>query len=142
MTLRAQGIERESRGDLEGALDAYTRAVAADPTEPEFHHRRAQVFLRLNRKAEAEAEAAERKRLREAHDDLRKAWDRLGDAWDRDPNRIEPTLLHGMARASERAGRGREAAAWFHQVLLRLPADQEAIAAVERLRPVDPDPPR
>jgi tetratricopeptide (TPR) repeat protein len=132
-TRKFLGIVAESDGDHAAAERHYARAIAADPTDPELHHRRSLALYRLGRRDEARAEAAERARLNQARDDLRKAWDEFATPFESHPDRLDPALLRGMARACEACGWPREASAWYRAALRTAPDDAEARAGLERV---------
>ena len=54
--LKKQGNAKYQRGDLAGALDLYTRSIAKDPRNTVVYVNRAQVKLKLNDFAGAEAD--------------------------------------------------------------------------------------
>jgi tetratricopeptide (TPR) repeat protein len=51
-----KAIDRSDGGDYEGAVKLLTRAINADPTNPQAYHERAMAFLNLKRDREALAD--------------------------------------------------------------------------------------
>lgn len=127
------GMKAEADGDLVAAELAYARAAEADPSEPEYRHRRSLALFQLGRKAEANAQIAERTRLRDAREKLRLAWNAFATAFEADPASVTPDLVLDVARAFEVIGWSREAAGWFREALRRDPSHPEARAGLDRL---------
>ena len=57
------GSVLEKEGDLEGAVDAYTQAIALDTSEAAFARNRASTLITLSRLAEGEEDCATASRL-------------------------------------------------------------------------------
>jgi tetratricopeptide (TPR) repeat protein len=51
-----KAIDRSDDGDYEGALKLLTRAIKADPANPQAYHERAMTLLNLGRQREAQSE--------------------------------------------------------------------------------------
>jgi predicted Zn-dependent protease len=51
-----QAIDRSDEGDYEGAVELLSRAIEADPFEPQAYHERAMALANLNRDCEAVAD--------------------------------------------------------------------------------------
>ncbi|HEV3168317.1 MAG TPA: tetratricopeptide repeat protein [Isosphaeraceae bacterium] len=133
-TAKFLAIADEKEGDLTAAARYYALATEADPLEPEYPYRLAQVLNRLGRKDEAAARLAEHTRRTEAKTALRKAWNDFADAFESVPSKITPELVLGMAHACETIGWRREATAWYREVLMLAPDNAQARAGVERLQ--------
>jgi tetratricopeptide (TPR) repeat protein len=132
-TLKFLGIVAEADGKADQAIAYQERAVAADPTDPQHHHRLSLLLYRNRRKADAEREAAERTRLDKARDQLRQAWNAFATPFETDPTHVDPALLLGMARACEACGWVREASAWYRATLSKAPDDPQARAGLQRV---------
>jgi tetratricopeptide (TPR) repeat protein len=111
-----RGLEREWRGDLEGAVRLYGQAVARNPFVVEYHYRLALAERRLGRK-QAAAEHFERARdLREARSRLPGQFMRYLDAREQrgGPAQAQASLapaLEHLAATCEALGWTRAAAA-------------------------------
>jgi tetratricopeptide (TPR) repeat protein len=114
-TQKFVGIAAQERGDLAAAEAAFDRAVRLDPLEPEYHHRLSQVLTARGETSRAAEEARRRNELNEADDALQKAWQTFIVAYEREPGRIAPALVDGMARACTARGLTREADAWARE---------------------------
>src|SRR5262249_31326857 len=119
--LKFLGIVAESEGNLPAAVEYQSRAVEADPTEPQHRHRLSLLLYRLHRKPEGDAQAAVRTRLDRAREELRQAWNAFATPFEADPTNVDPALIRGMAHASEACGWPREASAWYREALRRAP---------------------
>lgn len=108
------------RGDFAAALDHLDRALRLDPNDLALRNRRVVALMRLGRAAEAEAEQAASKRLK---DDLVHA-DKIRERLIKSPH--DQSLQLEAARWMFDHGHGEEGVRWAEQALRDNPGNAEA----------------
>jgi tetratricopeptide (TPR) repeat protein len=137
-TWRFVGVLAQSRRDLPAATKAFEHAIALDPLDLESHHRLSQILFQQAKKAEAEAHAAKRDRLRNGRESLHKAWDAFANAYERDSNAVPIPLFLDLARGCAASGLDAEALACYREIARRDPSNEEARDRVSRAENTDP----
>ncbi len=138
----AQALESARRGDLEGSVRFFEAAVEAAPDDPERREAFAKVLYRLDRVAEAEAQAGravaaapERASAHLLHGDLlaaQREYARAAEAFAR-VRSLEPDnvgVLERMAWLANETGKLDEAIAANEAIVARVPEKAEAWAAL------------
>jgi Flp pilus assembly protein TadD len=59
MAYNNRGVARQQKGDLEGAISDFGRAIAANPRHAEAYANRGIALLRLGKKAEAQRDLSQ-----------------------------------------------------------------------------------
>lgn len=138
----AQALDSARRGDLEGSVKFFEAAVEAAPDDPERREAFAKVLYRLDRIAEAEAQAGraaavapERASAHLLHGDLlaaRGEYARAAEAFAR-ARSLEPdnvSVLERVAWVANETGQLDEAIAANEAIVARTPEKAEAWAAL------------
>jgi Tfp pilus assembly protein PilF len=138
-TWRLVGVVAQTKRDLQGASDAFERAIERDPLDIESRHRLSQVLYQLGRRDDAARQAETRDRLRAGRDAMRSAWDTFASAFEKDPEAVTSEQLLMLARGCAASGLESDALAIFREVARRDPANVEAREWLKRAgeQPID-----
>ena len=129
------GRIKEDLGDLDGAIDCWRSAIAADPQLRPANYRLGQALSRLGRTEEAEAILENAEAIRERTEALKLAVHSKLEGVD------DAESCLSMARLCLESGLEAQARGWFEQAIRLDPMDREGQAGLAALEDVEPPKP-